>query len=234
MTTPQPPIVQPLLDIQETDAHIRDLKKEIDDIPRRRAEEEGRLNDSREACARAEEAHKLAQVNASNCEGEIEDLKALKVKLLQQQTTLKNNREFAAMTTEIGNTESEIEAAESRLVNFIDETGAALTRLGAARNTLAEETAVVEEAQRELDERLAEAETVLAGLEARRHELAAACTQQMLLVYSRLLKSRWPPVVPLENGTCGGCHLTQPPSVSHLVRRNQNLVTCQMCGRILY
>jgi len=53
-------------------------------------------------------------------------------------------------------------------------------------------------------------------------------------VYMRLISRRWPPVVALEGSACGGCHLTQPPAVSHTVRRNNSLVICQSCGRILY
>jgi len=229
------PIVQPLLDLQEIDAHLRDLQKELIEIPQRRAAEEDRLKDTREVHARATEALKLAQVNVANTEGEIASSQAHILKLKQQQATLKTNREFAAMTAEITGVESDIDAFENRLLSFMEEVGAAKIRLSDAAAALASEQVIVNEAQKELDERLAEAQAANAELEARRHEAANACAPQMLLVYSRLLKSRWRPVVPLENGaTCGGCHLNQPPSVAHLVRRNQNIVCCQMCGRILY
>ena len=229
------PIVQPLLDLQEIDAHLRELQKELLDIPVRRAGEENRLNETRELHARASEALKLTQVNVTNTEGEIDRQRAQSTKLKQQQQTLKTNREFAAMTAEINAVESEIDALENRLLAYIEEVGAAKLRLAAAADNLAAEQGIVHEAQKELDDRLAEAQAVNAELEARRRDAANLCAPQMLLVYSRLLKTRWRPVVPLENGTtCGGCHLTQPPSVAHLVRRNQNLVCCQMCGRILY
>ncbi len=229
------PIVQPLLDLQEIDAHLRDLQKELLDIPKRRAEEENRLKDSREIHARASETLKLAQVNVANTEGDIDDRRNLILKLRQQQATLKTNREFAARTTEIGAVESEISGLETRAIAYMEEVGAAKIRLADAEAALAAEQAIVTEAQKELDDRLAEAQAAAAELEARRRDAANLCAPQMLLAYSRLLKARWRPVVPLENGTtCGGCHLTQPPSVAHLVRRNQNLVTCQMCGRILF
>jgi len=228
-------IVQPLLDLQDIDALLRDLQKELADIPLRRAAEENRLADAREIHARANETLKLSQVNVSRTEGEIEQQRGHITKLKQQQALLKTNREFAAMTAEINGAESEIDALENRLLAYIEEVGASKLRLAAAAEALAAEQAVVKEGQKELDDRLAEAQAAAAELEARRREAANACDPKMLLVYSRLLKTRWRPVVPLENNAiCGGCHLNQPPSVAHLVRRNQALVTCQMCGRILY
>ena len=228
-------IVQPLLDLQDIDALLRDLQKELLEIPLRRANEENRLNDTLELHARASEALKLAQVNVANTEGEIEHHRGQATRLKQQQATLKTNREFAAMTAEINAVEADIDAFENRLLAFIEEVGAAKLRLASAADALAAEQGIVSEAQKELDDRLAEARAAADELEARRRETAKACPPQMLAVYSRLLKNRWRPVVPLENNTtCGGCHLSQPPSVAHLARRNQNLVCCQMCGRILY
>ncbi|MCL1887655.1 MAG: hypothetical protein FWF96_02135 [Kiritimatiellaeota bacterium] len=229
------PIVQPLLDLQDIDALLRDLDKELLDIPVRRANEENRLGETREAHARAGEALKLSQVNVANIEGEIEQQRVHVTKLRQQQATLKTNREFAAMTAEINAAEAGIDALENRLLAHIEEVGAAKRRLADAAAALAAEQGIVNEAQKELDDRMAEAQAARAELDGRRAEAAKACEPRMLATYNRLLRGRWRPVVPLENNAiCNGCHLTQPPSVAHLVRRNQNPVCCQMCGRILY
>lgn len=74
----------------------------------------------------------------------------------------------------------------------------------------------------------------IADLTQQRTELAKNVRPEHLLIYDRLRVSRHPTIVKLQNGTCGGCHLGQPPSVAHLIRRDNQLVTCEMCGRILY
>lgn len=86
----------------------------------------------------------------------------------------------------------------------------------------------------EIVERIAEVEAELATLKARREELAKNVSFEHLRIYDRLRISRRPTIVKLANGTCGGCHLVQPPAVSQLIKRGDQLVICEMCGRILY
>ena len=88
---------------------------------------------------------------------------------------------------------------------------------------------------RELDARLAAVKEELAAAEDERAESAKKVNPQFILYYERLRTKRWPVVVSLQpDCVCNGCHLVQPPSVGQMVWRNQGLVPCQMCGRILY
>ena len=92
----------------------------------------------------------------------------------------------------------------------------------------------------EIAEREVEVKTRKDELEARRGELAGAVRPDILNRYNRISVSRRPAVVRLVDGSCGGCHLRQPPSAMHTLHGNEKkpesfkLVTCEMCGRILY
>ena len=110
----------------------------------------------------------------------------------------------------------------------------ARARVTDCEKRLQDDTAVVDSYVGGLDARLAAVEADLKQAEAERHEAIKAVPAGFMTQYGRLVVRRWPPVVPLEGNACGGCHLTQPPSVAHVVRRNNSLVVCQMCGRILY
>jgi hypothetical protein len=227
--------MQPLLALQETDARIRALQQEIADIPRRKDQEKGRLKGAEEALASAQSALRTAQANVAAAEGEVADRREKIIRLRQQQSTLKTNREFQAINQEIATVEAQIEASEARQIALMDEINPARARLAECEEKLRGEQAVVNGYLKELDARLAEAQAEFAQAEKTRHQQAEAVDKRFLLHYTRLLAKRWPPLVPLEGGTvCGGCHLTQPPSVGHMVRRDAGLVTCQMCGRLLY
>lgn len=86
----------------------------------------------------------------------------------------------------------------------------------------------------EISERAGDLKSEIESLLAKRAEAAKEVRPEHLLIYDRLRVSRHPTIVKLANGTCGGCHLKQPPQVAHLVKRDNQLVTCEMCGRILY
>lgn len=228
-------VMQPLLALQEMDARIRALQMEIKDIPLRKEQENGRLKGAREALLVAQNALRVALASVAAVEGEVTDRRERITRLRQQQSTLKTNREFQAMNLEIATIESDIEACETRQMARMDEVSPARARLAECETRMKDEQSVVDVYLKELDTRLVEAQAELARSEVQRHADAQLIDSRMLLHYGRLLAKRWPPVVPLEGGTvCGGCHLTQPPSVGHMVRRNTGLVTCQMCGRMLY
>lgn len=105
---------------------------------------------------------------------------------------------------------------------------------GGAADELAAEIEDVKAFIAEILERRSEVESELAQLNVRRGELAKGVNFEHLRIYDRLRISRRPTIVKLANGTCGGCHLVQPPAISHLIKRDNQLVTCEMCGRILY
>jgi predicted nucleic acid-binding Zn-ribbon protein len=227
--------MQPLLALQEMDARIRALQQEIQDIPLRREQEKGRLKGAQEAVAVAQNGLRVVLAGVVAAEGEVTDRRERITRLRQQQSSLKTNREFQAMNLEIATIEADIEACEARQLARMDEVNPARAKLAECESRLKDEQSVIDGYLRELDTRLAEAQAEFAKAEAARHTAAQVIDSRMLLHYGRLMAKRWPPVVPLEGGTvCGGCHLTQPPSVGHMVRRNAGLVACQMCGRILY
>ena len=74
---------------------------------------------------------------------------------------------------------------------------------------------------------------------------AAQVDPRWLAYYERMRTKRWPVLVPLvPDRVCAGCHLVQSPSIGQLVLRNtkadsdadvkEQMVPCQMCGRLLY
>lgn len=228
-------VVKPLLDLQEMDGRIRDLQQEIRDIPQRKVQELERLNGAREALARAQAEHKNAQlrVNEADLEVKVRREKILGIK--QNQVSLKTNKEFQIYNLEIAKIEGEIDNYEARQLAAMDDVIPVKHRVAEAEAKLKEEQSVVDGYIAELDARLAVVQSDLAVAETARVEIAKKVTPQFMLYYERLRTKRWPVVVSLQpDCVCNGCHLVQPPSVGQMVRRNQGLVPCQMCGRILY
>lgn len=227
-------IVQPLLALQEIDARLRVLQQEARDIPLRKSQEQGRLRGAQEALAQAQAGLKTAQVRVNDAEGDVKDRREKINKLRQQQLTLKTNKEFAAINLEIATIEGQIDTSEARQVAAMDALVPAQARVKEAEGLLQEQQSVVDGYLKELDARLATVQQEIQQAETDRLAAAKNVAPTFLTHYTRLVVRRWPPVVPLEGQACGGCHLTQPPSVPHSVRHNSSLVACQSCGRILY
>jgi len=228
-------VVQPLLDLQEIDGRIRGLQQEIRDIPQRKAQEQERLSGAREALARAQSEFKNAQLRVNEAELEVKARRDKIQSIKQNQVLLKTNKEFQMYNLEIAKIEGEIDNYEARQLAAMDDVIPIKHRVAEADAKLKEEQAVVDGYVAELDARLAAVKAELAEAETERAESVKRVTPQFMLYYERLRTKRWPVVVSLQTDcVCNGCHLVQPPSVGQMVRRNQGIVACQMCGRILY
>lgn len=229
-------VVQPLLALQEIDERIRALQQEVQDVPEREKQEKKRLKSALDALALAQSKLKIAQLNVSAAEGDVENRKGRADKLREQQLGLKNNRDFQAMSKEIARADEEVDQQEARLIAALDEIKPAQMVVTAAEAKLRDEESEINGYIAELERRAADAQAELERQNTLRETAVKQVTSKpALLMYSRLLGRRWPVVVPLNGGVvCGGCHLNQPPQTAHLARRNEEIVTCQMCGRILY
>lgn len=228
-------VVQALLDLQEIDGRIRALQQESKDIPQRKSQDAARLNGARNALEQAKNDMKAAQLKVSNLEGDVKALRDKILELKKHQGQLKTNKEFQAYNLEIAKIEKDIDVAEAQLIGAMDHVTPCKTIVDEKEAKLKEEQVVVDAYCAELDARLAEVQADLVASQKARAEAAQLVQPRELFIYDRLLTKRWPVVVLLqEDGVCKGCNLQQPPSIAQLVRRNLGLVTCQMCGRILY
>ncbi|MDD5707555.1 MAG: C4-type zinc ribbon domain-containing protein [Kiritimatiellae bacterium] len=226
--------MEPLLALQELDAQILELQHEIRDIPSRQQHETERLKEAQERLTAAQTELRAFQTRVADFELQVQAVRDRIVKLKQQQMTLKSNKEFRAMEAEINNAMHEAEGLEGQQIMAMDAVVPIKAKVAMNEARVAEERQGNEAFMKELEQRLTQARARLQELETERAAAAVKVNQQQLRVYDRLRKSRRPTIVRLADGVCGGCHLEQPPSIRHLVKRDNALVTCQMCGRLLY
>lgn len=229
-------IMQPLLDLQEIDGHIRDLLLEEKDIPVQKKEGTVRLEAVQDELRHVKEGMQQAQARVNVEEHEIQTRRDRIQTLKQQQSTLKTNREFQLYNLEIAKLEGEIDGHESRQVAAWDDIIPIKEELAEVEARVQEEQKVLDAHIEGLDKRLAAIKEQIAGLEQARAQASKQVQPKFLVYYERLRAKRWPVVVGLgvDDYVCRGCNMVQPPSVSQLVRRNNDIVACQMCGRILY
>ena len=72
------------------------------------------------------------------------------------------------------------------------------------------------------------------GLLSRREQALADLPQHWREHYERLHETVPDPVAPVENGTCGGCHLKISDTLMEKVREGREVVICENCSRFLY
>jgi predicted nucleic acid-binding Zn-ribbon protein len=107
--------------------------------------------------------------------------------------------------------------------------------LKAADSRLAQVTREGEQSRGALVSERAALEADLARLSAQRADQQANTEPRALAIYEQLLKGRRGVAVAQMIGeTCMACHVRLRPHVTQLIRRNEEIVQCESCQRILY
>ena len=187
---------------------------------------------------------RIANINA-----EIEELNALTrqrrreideanmqiAKYDEQQNTVRNNREFDAITKEIEYQKLEIELAEKRLKEYAGAIKVKKTSLEATEAVLAEREADLAVKRSELDGIEAETEGPIKELLASAKTATVKIDERLLAAYSRIRGKvrNGLAVVTIKRDACSGCFNRIPPQRQADIRQGKKLIVCEYCGRIL-
>lgn len=224
-----------LLTLQERDLRILRLKREARDIPARKAEIEGRLKSHQQAFDDATHNLKTHKATIQKVEGEIEALNQKILKFREQQLQIKDNTSYKTLEKEIFSTRQEIRAVEDRELSLMEEMEALKATISEKERALKGEMAQVKHSTDQLDKRAQDIELEIKRLESDRSELTKNIDKPLLSRYERILKHVGDKaLVPIEKGTCGGCHMNLPPQVIHDTQKGMELLSCNFCGRLLY
>ena len=223
-----------LLILQDTDSRIRQMERELHDIPAKKKEELTRLDGHTKAVAEAKEQLKGLQVGLKGLEGTADSQRQKIVKFRQQQLELKTNKEFKAMEDEIKVVNKDISGVEDQEIVVMEKIETIKADIAEKEKDLKEEESVVMGDIKALDERAARIAEELATVRASRQEATKGIEAKWLIQYERIFAAKDKAFVPLEGGICGGCHMRLPPAVVHSTRRRTDIVFCDYCGRMLY
>lgn len=228
------PDLDKLVRLQHAETELRRVEAALADMPRRRQEIEAALAGERGRLDAAREAIDASVKARRRLEAELQDLETRRSRYKGQLMEVKTNKEYTAMLHEIEGVEREIRGREDLVLAEMEKA-----------ETLAAEVAREEEAFRGHD---AEARTQLRALEeegrrlqeqsarlaADRDGVAASLDPGLSARFYRVAKLRGTGVAEARDGFCLQCHMTLRPQMFVDIRKNEDIVECPQCSRILY
>jgi predicted nucleic acid-binding Zn-ribbon protein len=227
--------VKLLIQLQDIDKHVDELHKEISALPKHIAEIEKALV-SHVRKLEADRAALVAnQKDRKKIEGEIPVHEQKISKLKTQMLEAKTNEQYWAFQHEIEYCEKEIRRAEDRILDFMGQSEPLEQNVKAAEKALEEEKKQVEAEKQQTRERAAADQKRLADLKAERQRLISQISPQFYSAYERIRKKRRGiGVAEATDGLCSACHLALRPQFFQDLRRGEEVMFCESCGRILY
>jgi uncharacterized protein len=224
-----------LIQLQEIDGKIRSLADQKKRLPEILAGLESRRAANKAELETVKENLLAAQKSKRDRDKDLE-AGAQKVEKLKARTSeIKNNKEYQAMLKEIETAEQENKAVEDDILALMEKIDAAATQITAAEQRTNEEEVSIQAEVKLHEAAFAKLEVELQGVEQARQELAARVDPSVLSSYQKLLRTKGGVAIAEARGeACSGCYMSIPPQVFVNVKKNESIITCPNCHRILY
>jgi predicted nucleic acid-binding Zn-ribbon protein len=221
--------------LQRIDSTAQDAQRRLADEPERLRAFDDRLEAVRTRVASAKERLAENQGARRVVEKDVAVHQGRLSKFRDQLMSVKTNIEYQAMQKEIGFAQGEVKALEDKILERMleaDELTAALKR---AEAELAAEQKAVDADRRKLAAELDEMRATLERVSKERTELIAALDPQVFATFDLVARRRnGVAVAEARDGVCTICHVRLRPQVFNNVRRNEAIIQCDSCQRILY
>ena len=230
------PDLERLISLQHLESAIADARSKIASHPDRLAAADARLAEAREAVDAIkrrlkdnQEARRELEKNAAVYQGRL-------TKFKDQLSEVKTNREYQAMQHEIATAQTELGAAEEKVLERMLDADTIADELKRAEATLAKSQKEIEAEKKALTDDLAVTERELATGQAARADLVRQSGPQLIDLFQQLAKARKGVAISLvtHDGLCSVCHVRLRLPVFQKVRHNDSIVQCEVCQRILY
>ena len=223
-----------LLELQKTDQDLHELEQYKVDIPSQletmstaQAEAETGLADQE---AKVEDIEKDRRQHERELQTAQEQVK----KYQGQLYSVKTNKEYDALQTEILAQKTLISELEDAILQLISEAEAESETLETMRGETRSLIERFDEERAALESRLSAVDEDVAVKMDERKRMSMRVENRILKVYDRIRRNlRGMTVVPVKKGACSGCFHVIPLQVMLQIRQGHRLVSCESCGRIL-
>ncbi len=165
----------------------------------------------------------------------IKDSEALIAKYSEQQTNVRNNREFDSLSKEIEFQTLEIELSEKRIKEYTHDMAEKKAAYEDSKVLLKEREEDLERKKNELNEITQETQIEEEKLRAKSEKIESFIESRLLSAFKRIRKNarNGLAVVTIQRDACGGCFNKIPPQRQMDIASRKKIIVCEYCGRIL-
>ncbi len=185
--------------------------------------------------ANSQDEIKSLEVAVHNKKNEIVGANDLIKKYTEQQSNVRNNREFDSLSKEMEFQKLEIELCEKRIREFSSQSAEKQTAIDLAKKSLEERTLDLKNKKKELEDIIDDTKKEEEGLTNKAQDIENKIESRLLNAYKRIRANarNGLAVVTVERDACGGCFNKIPPQRQLDIKSRKKIIVCEYCGRIL-
>jgi predicted nucleic acid-binding Zn-ribbon protein len=224
-----------LIRLQTIDLSIQELRSRIDKFPGISKALDEKLKSAQANIETAKERIKNNQANRKKLETEIASMEGKISKYRDQMMAVKTNEEYRALQHEIEHAQSGIRKIEDDILNLMMEAETGQTDVKTAEVRLKEDQSKVHEERRALEDENKRDLSALESYLKERKETQDSVSSDLVSRYDRVRKHRGGiGVAAARNEVCEICQVRIRPQVFQEIRKNDQIIACDACQRILY
>jgi len=228
------PELEALLQVQRYDARLMDAQRKRDEIPARREALRLALDQAKVSHEHAKKELERVRLERRGQEKEIEVVQNEGSKLERQLLDVKTNKEYQAMLHEIQLLKSKRSDRETLVLECFEREETLVAQVKQAEQRIAEEERRLKAGEAELEKEAATLDQTIHSLRVDRDAVRPRIPATVLARYDRLAGSRnGIAVAEIRKGACGACFTALTPQAMQEVRRNDAVLQCESCGRIV-
>jgi hypothetical protein len=221
--------------LQRLDTEAAAARKKLAEGPEREKAFDARLDEARQRIADAkarlaanQEARRAIEKDVALHQGRLS-------KYREQAMAVKTNQEYHAIQHEIAHAQGEVKKHEDTMLERMVEADDLAATIKAADAQLAGEEKTIDADRKAMHVEHAAVQTALDVLGSKRESIVAAIDRRVLAIYeTAAAKRQGIAVAEARDGGCLVCHVRMRPQMFNEVRRNEAIVQCENCQRILY
>ncbi len=226
--------IQLLEQLQEIDNQIDRYQSDLDRLPTEVQELAKNLvvirREMSEAREKTPEIEKELRRKESDLATEQEKIKRSERRLL----TIKNQKEYNALSREVKLGKKVASEIEETILNFMVEIETLKKTIDKKEKDYEScETAFLKK-KNESESAGAQAKDALISLGQERDKIIGELERDLLKKYETVRQARGNGIAEVKNGSCTGCYMAIPPQLSIRVLKQEEMITCPNCQRILY
>ena len=230
------PDLEHLIELQNLETAIEESRRRIAAHPQRVADADARLAHAKEAVEDTRQRLKACQEARREQEKEAAVYQSRLSKFKDQLSAVKTNKEYQAMQHEIDTAQKELGAVEERVLERMMESDALTAEVKKAEQSLATQQKDVDAEKKTLTEELTTVEAALKEATAKRVSRVASLPPHLVALFEQVSRVRKGLAITTatRDGLCSACHVRLRPQVFQEIRRNDQIIQCASCNRILY
>jgi predicted nucleic acid-binding Zn-ribbon protein len=229
------PDLERLIALQRLDSAVQAAERRIAEVPERERDFAARLEAASHRVAAAKEQLGESQTARRAIEKDVALHQGRLSKFRDQLMAVKTNVEYQAIQKEIAFAQTEVKTLEDQVLERMMEADEFAALLKAAEADLASDRGEIEAERSAFTADVDRLRASLAQLGAERATLVAALDPRVLATFEGVSRRRnGVAVAEARNGICTICHVRLRPQVFNTVLRNDQIMQCDSCNRILY